>query len=180
MNIFELLGQLVQWFGKLIPRLEIVPTTHGAIKFVRGKRMVAGGPGLWVYLPLVTLFLQVPTTTQTYNLATQTLTTKDGKSVKFSMVVAFRVTDVELAATKALDFMDRVQDNSLKSATKIVHTHTFEYLRDNLTEKVEKQLTTECRKYLKPFGIYVDCAFASDVAEATVLCISGDLGSAAV
>ena len=85
-------------------------------------------PGLRVYWPLVTEVDVIPTARQTHNLPTQALTTSDGKKVVVSGVVVYRIKDIVATMARNWDVSDTLNDISMVAITKIITTHTFEYL----------------------------------------------------
>jgi len=40
MQAFDWIGQIVEWLGRFVPRLLIVRSTHGGVKFRHGAPMV--------------------------------------------------------------------------------------------------------------------------------------------
>ena len=88
------ISAVAEWFGQFVPRWVVVPTTHGAVKFVRGSRVVLLGPGLHFYWPLVTIFVLHPVAEQTTDLAAQTITTGDGRPALVRAVIAYEIEKV--------------------------------------------------------------------------------------
>lgn len=106
-DAFAWLGQIVEWFGRWIPRVLILGSPEGGVKYgtlrlrdlIRFRwdpsvKPVVLHPGLHVYWPIVTEFTPWVVARQSLNLTTQTITTKDGKVIAIGAVLTFRVRNV--------------------------------------------------------------------------------------
>lgn len=166
MEAFAWLGQIVEFFGKLVPRLIIVKATEGGVKWVHGAEVVALLPGLHVYWPIVTEYQVIITARQTTNLKPQTLTTADGHKVVVGAVVVYRIRDVVLAIGRQnWDVDETVADIAQAAVVGVVQNSNLSSL---MRSDVEQLLTSACRSQLKRYGISVSrCAF-TDLAEARV------------
>ena len=85
---FQWLNQLMEWFGKWIPRLVLIDATHVGVKFGLRGSVSTMLPGLYCYWPITTNVRQVSTRCRTIELATQL---HGGEVV--SLVIAFRIAD---------------------------------------------------------------------------------------
>ena len=168
-SAFAWLGQLMEWFAKWFPRLIIVRLTHAGVRYRHGKKAEALMPGLRIYWPLVTEVEVIPTARQTHNLPTQALTTSDGKKVVVSGVVIYRIKDIVATMARNWDVSDTLNDISMVALTKIITTHTFDYLLQHLTDEVQDKITHETRKKLRMYGVSVFWAAITDFAECIVI-----------
>lgn len=159
---FAWIGQLMEWLGKLIPRLRIVRQTHAGVKFVCGKSVVELQPGIHFYWPITTEVEVIPVARQTHNLVTQVLMTKDGKSVVVGAVVIYKISNIVDALSNNWDIADTIGDVTQMAVVKIVNGWTLDDLRTELNGKVENELSIEVRKRLKHFGVEVDRCGISD------------------
>jgi len=166
---FAWIGQIMEWLGKLIPRLLIVRRTHAGVKFVGGSRVVELKPGLHFYWPITTEVEVLPVARQTHNLVTQVLMTKDSKSVVIGAVVIYEINSVVDALSNNWDISDTISDVTQMAVVAIVNNWTFDELRAELAGKVENELSIETRKQLKPFGIKVLRCGVSDFSQCRVL-----------
>lgn len=166
---FAWLGEVMNWIGKWFPRLIIVRSTHAGVRFRHGKTTSALEPGLRVYWPLVTEVEIVPTARQTHNLPTQALLTKDGHRVVVSGVVVYKVNDIVATIARNWDVSDTLNDISMVAITKIVTTHTLEYLLEHLTDEVQQKLTAETRRRLRRYGLSVYWTAMTDFAECIII-----------
>lgn len=87
-------GQVAEWFGKFIPRREVLDTTEGAIKFVRGNEPVYCGPGIWWWWPWSTKWEPFPMVRQTNSVEMQTLESSDGKTFLVNGMLTYEVNDL--------------------------------------------------------------------------------------
>lgn len=172
------IGDLIELFISFIPHLGLCRANHGGVKYVHGKKVVVIRPGLFWYWPIVTEHELTPTARQTLNPESQTLTTKDNKTVLLSAVVIYSIDDVKKAIVDTYDIEETMADIALHAAMVVVDGRTFTELRNELTDQVCKELTRQCRKDLKPFGIRVEKAYLSDFAKTEVYRIVGALPAA--
>lgn len=154
-SAFAWIGSIVEWFGNFIPRVKIVRSTHGGLRFRRGKIVREIKPGLCVYLPLITEVEIIPVARQTHNLPSQSLLTKDGKQVVVGGVVVYAVKDVVACLSRNWDVSATIDDVTMCCISTIITTHDLEYLLANLTTTVQTALTKETRRKLSPFGVRV-------------------------
>lgn len=171
MEALAWVGQIVEWVGRFIPRWIILNTTEGAVKFVRGSRAVELGPGVHFYWPAVTEIKSWVVARQSINLATQTITTKDGKVLAIGTVMVFRVTDALTLITKTYD-----PDNTIRAvAAGAVHSvcSNAEYGELQMVMnngEITKWLRMELQRRLgRRFGVKVLDATVTDFAPCRVL-----------
>ena len=159
---FAWIGWIFEWLGKLIPRLLIVRSTHGGVKFVGGSKVKELKPGLHVYWPVVTEVEVIPVARQTHNLVTQVLMTKDGKSIVIGAVVIYEINSIVDALSNNWDVSDTISDVTQMAVVNIVNGWDFAELQKELGAKVENELSIETRRQLKPFGVKVIRCGVSD------------------
>lgn len=152
-SAFGWLGQLIQWFGSFFPRWVVVPTTHGWVKFVRGSNVKSGGAGIVWYWPAVTEFEQYPTARQTISLATQTITTTDGKVVSVSGMLVYEIFDLEKILAHTMDPDDTIRDIAQSSLHDVCSHKSYEELRVGQGKKLDTALRAEARKDLEDYGV---------------------------
>lgn len=159
---FAWIGQIMEWLGKLIPRLLIVRQTHAGVKFVRGNKVIELRPGIHFYWPLVTEVEVMPVARQTHNLVTQTLMTKDGQTIIIGAVVIYEINSIVDALSNNWDVSDTISDVTQMAVVNVVNNWNLSDLRAELSGKVENELSIETRKQLKPFGVKVIRCGVSD------------------
>lgn len=168
------LGELINTFGSLIPRMIHIKRTHGAVKFTRAKAKEVG-PGVYFYWPLITEVVVLATARQTLNLNTQSLTTKDGQSISVSGVVVYSIRSVYDAIVKNFDHDDTLGDVAQLAIAEVVFNSTY----DDLLEaqrggRLERELTKKARRRLKQFGFAVDRCALTDLTPSFALRMLGE------
>lgn len=149
------IGELARWLASWIPRLVIVKANYLLVKFVRGKHVRVVQPGLAIYWPLVTVAKPVFVARSVMNLTNQTLTTKDGRVLVVSGVVAFQISDVALSSIKH-----------------VIVEATYEQLLGE-QQALDARLTRRTRSALRSFGVEVEYVRLTDFAPARALSIAG-------
>lgn len=163
------LGHIIEWFGSLIPRLRVVRSTHGGVRFRHGKDAQPIKPGLRVYWPIVTELDILPVVRQTHNLPSQSLTTKDDKTIVVSGVVVYEIRDVVSALAKNWDISDTINDITMCAITQVITSHDYAYILENITGSVQNDLTHVTRRKLKSYGIRVYRTALTDFSRALVI-----------
>lgn len=162
---FGWLGKLMETVGSLFPRLVVVKATHGGVAFVRGKLAKEIRPGLMLYWPIWTDFILYPAVRQSLNLPSQTLTTKDGRSITTSAVLVYEVNDMLKALTVQHDLDDTLRDISLAAVREHDQARTFDELRC----EDGAELRDTIRRRVQKYGVRVCDAWVTDFAETRVL-----------
>jgi len=174
-------SEFFQFLGSLVPRLAIVRATHGAVKFVHGSKVKELKPGLHIYWPFLTDFLEIATARTTYNFSEQVVMTVDERPLAVSGVLVYQVSDVVKALSQSYDVEDTIGD---VGCTAIMETLSGDELKDLMERQrsgeLGKSLTKMCRSRLHPFGVKVVSAALTDFSTCQVLKIMGGAGSPAV
>ena len=152
----------MECFGRLIPRLLIVRSTHRGVAFVSGKAPRKIGPGLRWYWPVTTEVELLPVVRQTLNLHTQILLTADHRSVAMSAIVVYRINDILRAVAKTHDVADTIADVAQTAVVTTVANTKME----NLTEL---DLTNDVRSELRRFGVRVEKCAITDWSPCLVI-----------
>lgn len=154
--------------------MEIIRSTHKAVKFVRGSKLKSVEPGLCFYWPLITELDIVAAARQTKNLPPQRLTTKDDVRVMCSGVVIFRVRDQVLAIGQSWDYEDTIRDVSMGAIASLITDMKYDTLRSEMSGEVERRLTILCKKRLRRYGIGVSSCLITDFCKSHVIALSHD------
>lgn len=164
---FSWLSSLIETFSKVIPRLVHVLKTHEAVCFRRGAAARLK-PGMHIYWPVWSAVQEFPIKRQTLNLWTQTLLTKDARTVVAAATVVFEIEDILKALVETYDLQDTIGDMAQSGVKEIIEGKTLLESQVNPGE-VDKMLTRAIRSELRPFGIRVVRAFLTDFATAVVV-----------
>lgn len=163
------LGAIMDWIGQFIPRIEILPTTDGAVKFVRGSRVVPIGAGLHVYWPLTTKFIRLAVATQTLDLRPQKLTTADDKTVIVGGLISYEIEDIKKALADTWNVDATIKDASLRAVTRTVLSLSWDELKSKARKgTLDTILRNEARKALEPYGVRVLEMSLTDLATTRV------------
>lgn len=156
-SAFAWLSELVHTFYKFIPHILIIRATHGGVKWVRGKKIKPLAPGLHFYWPLTTEVEILVTARQTLAIPDQVLATKDGKTVVVKTLVVYKIRDVVHAVGRVnWDVDTTINDLTQSAVVRVIATHTYEEIMQGIRDDTLTQtLTTEVRKELRQFGVYV-------------------------
>jgi regulator of protease activity HflC (stomatin/prohibitin superfamily) len=163
------IGQIAEWIGRWIPRLEIVSVTHAAVKFRRGNEVTSLPAGLHVYWPLITEFRTYPIARQTVDLRPQKLTTKDDRTVLVGALIAYIITDIEKILAHTWDPEETLRDAALRAVTRVVLGFTWEELKQEARKgTLDTKLRKEAQKALLPYGVEVQEMSLTDLAATKV------------
>jgi len=167
------ISEIVQWLGRFIPRLLIVRSTHGGVRFRHGKHAELISPGIVWYWPLLTEVAVIPVARQTLNLVTQSLLTKDAKQVAAGAVVVFAIGDPVAALSRNWDISDTISDVTMTAIAEVVTGKTLDDLLSNLTGTVQADLTRVTRRKLKPYGVRVYRTAMTDFSLCSTINVNG-------
>lgn len=155
-SAFSWVGAIAEWLGQWIPRWAIVRTTHGAVKFVGGKKVVPLGPGWHIYWPFRTDFVVYPTARQAVNLPNQTMETRDKRTVMVGGMIVYEVHDIAALVAYTFDPDDTVKDIAAAAIHDVCCTKTWEELQmGQQTGTLDRELKIEMKKGLTKFGVTV-------------------------
>lgn len=161
---------IAEWIGKFIPRWEILPTTWGAVKWVRGSKIKKLGPGIHWYWPLTTVFKKYPICFQAETLRSQVIVTVDDKSVCVAGVILYEVADVEALLTNTYEAQTAVHDLGLIAIHDVCCKLSWEELKQGQRRgTLDTRLRNEAKTALTPFGVTVIKLQLTDLAPARVL-----------
>jgi regulator of protease activity HflC (stomatin/prohibitin superfamily) len=151
-NAFAWLRDIADWLGRFVPRWEVVPTTHGWVKFVRGSRIVTGGSGIVWWWPVTTRMLDYPIVRQTITLPTQVVVTTDNIEIAVSAMLVFEIADLERILAHTYDPEETVRDIAATSLHDVCTEMTWEEIRTG-GRKLRTRLTNEAKKDLAEYGV---------------------------
>jgi regulator of protease activity HflC (stomatin/prohibitin superfamily) len=172
------IGQLADFFGTFFPRWVIVPTTHGAIKWVRGSKVVALGPGIHWYWPVTTQFAQHPIVRQATDLRSQTLITKDNQVLAVGAIVVYEISDVEKLVAHTYDPDQTIRDIAMGVIHDVLCGKTWEEIRsEQRGGSLDREFRREIKKQLDDYGVRMLRVTLSDLSPARVYRLIQSQGS---
>jgi len=165
-------GDIVRFFGRLIPRLTIIPSYEGGVAFVRGKPRAVGSGCLVVWWPFWTQLLTVPVVRQTTNLPSQVITV-EGEPLAVGAIVVWKIRDPLLALSRVHDPEEALRDLGLAAVKRGMWKRKLsEVMAD--ADQIDADLKAGLAAGLRGFGIEIRNVFISDVARCKVLKLLAD------
>jgi len=168
---------MLDWLSKaldtlllIFPRLVIIRSTHALVSFRMGRHMRVHPPGLHVYWPLVTSVTLIPTARTTYNVETQVLTTREGRTIAVSAVLVYTIPQPALAVGKTVDIDDTIGDIACVSVAECLANMTLEHVLDtNASGELSRLVSKRAADRLGRFGVSLEFACLTDLAPCDVI-----------
>ena len=168
------LSDIILALLEIVPRRVIVRSTHRGVKWRMWRGPVELKPGLRLWWPLLSEIEVIPVARQTLNTATQALMTKDGKQVVAGGVVIYSIRDIVKAiGERNYDVDETVNDISQAAIVSVITAWNLGELLENITGRVEEDLTDTCRRELRQYGVYVHRAALTDMSACRSLNLLG-------
>jgi regulator of protease activity HflC (stomatin/prohibitin superfamily) len=175
------IGQVAEWIGQFFPHLRIVTTTHSAVKFVRGNKVVVLAPGWHWYWPFFTHFEEYPTARQAIDLRAQTIVTTDDKVIAVSALVVYEIADIEKILAHTYDPDDTIRDISLGVVHDVVCQYAWEDLKAAVRSgKLDRDLRAEMKKGLDSYGVRVIRTTLTDLGPCQIIKLLSSGGSGGI
>lgn len=169
-SAFAWLGQLVEWFGRLIPRWQVLDTTQGAIRYRGGNRPAYCGPGVWWWWPARDVWQEYPIARQADRLQTQTIVTTDDKVIVVGGLIVYSVDDLLKLATTTFQPSTAVKDLALTAIHDVCCQMTWEELKTEQRKgTLDTKLKNAAQRALNDYGVRVLKVMLTDLAPARVL-----------
>lgn len=157
----RLIDLILQWVGWLVP-FTVIMQYERAVVLRLGVYRRELGPGLHWIVPFgIDSVLADNVVPRTTNLAGQSLTTKDGRTVIAAAIVTSSINNIRKATLEVEGVTEALRDSCYGTIGTLVASHTWDDLR-----KVEflETLTKACRKNGWRFGIEIERVALSDLA----------------
>lgn len=170
---FAWIGQIASWVGAFVPRWNILDTTEGAIKYVRGVPKECRPGQIHWYWPVTTTWAPYPVARQTDPLQSQTMETRDGKTFIVAGTITYSVHDIMALVTTTHSPSATV----IELAASAVHDICCDFDWDELQSEQRKgtlktKLKNEAQRQLKDYGVTVIKLQLTSLARARVFKIS--------
>jgi len=179
-DAFDFLNRFFTWFGDLVPEWNLLPPTHGGLKFKPKGMIEKLVPGhIYWWWPASTDIVTINVMRQTLTFG-QRLTTKDDVSIQIDTVIAFTIYDVILALVKTKDFEDTVGEVAQKLTVRPIMSRTFSELRQDMGESNEmrNEITRGAKKLLDSYGVEVLDGYVCNMTRTKVFSHDNDPGFA--
>lgn len=175
-------GEVAAWLGRWFPRWDVCPPTHAGVRF-RGRFFRSGietrsiVPGLYWWWPARTEVVTIPVARQSVDLPSQSLDTRDGKSVLVSATLVIEIADPVKALTSNVDVVDTVREIGAAGTVDSVVGRTSAQLRTAFAEgDVDQEILKAARGLLRRYGVRVIDARLTDCAHHSVVRVEGGAG----
>ncbi len=154
---FSWLSQIFDAILSFIPRLLIIRSTHGGVKWRYGKKIIEMRRGLHIIWPLVTDYEIVVIARQTHHVSkAQAIESQDGVGLAVSVLVVYSINNVVRAIGEKNWAVDSTVNDITESAVvHVINKYNYDYLRENLCTKIEEELTEVCKKELLKYGVLI-------------------------
>jgi len=167
---FAWLSQLIAWFAQFVPRWQIITTTHGGVKFVRGSKVVPLGPGFHVYWPLVTELIMYPIARQAVDLRTQTFVTSDDKVIAVGGLIVYEIKDIAAILAYTFDPEETIRDIAAGALHDVCCQKSWDELKAGQRNgSLNRELRKDVAKGLDSYGVKVLKTTLTDLAPCRVL-----------
>ena len=164
------IGKIAAWLGDFIPRWVILDTTEGAVKYVRGHRATALGPGIHWYWPVVTTLTHYPTAFQADRLQTQTLVTTDDKVIIVGAMISYSVTDILPLVAGTHSAITTVKNLAMTAVHDVCCRMSWEELKGEQRKgTLDTKLRNTAQRMLTKYGVKVEELNLIDLAPTRVL-----------
>lgn len=166
------IGEIMQWFGNLIPTWTLIRARWVGIKYLPGGQVKILKPGIHWYWPATTEVESLATARQVLDTSGQTLMTKDGQPVYVAGLVVYKITDAykyQVQNFDADDGMDDIVQTAIRNT--IVHKDLSNIQADR--NSADEALTEEVSGVLADFGVTVEVARLTDFSKAHVVNVIG-------
>jgi len=164
--VLNVLDKIFCWF----PRLTFVEPDESGIRVTFGRRVKDLESGWYWYCPLFQNVRKVNVMSQVIDLPEQVLTTQDGKTIYVSGGIVYSIKHPRKAILNVQDYDEAIQVIGMRYITQYVMEHMFEACKD--IEAVCKGIYDAVRKHGFRWGIEVEEAFLTDIAEGKVVRIA--------
>lgn len=173
MDALAWIGQIIDWIGKFVPRWRILDTTEGAVKFVRGKKVIVLGPGVHWWWPATTLMNVYPTARQADRLPTQTMCTIDDKVIIVGGMLVYRVEDLGALLSTTHSAVTAIKDICLTAIHDVCCDLSWSDLKNEQRKgTLDTKLKNAAQKQLSEYGVKVIKLMLTDLAPCRVLKLS--------
>jgi len=173
-SAFGWLGRLFEAMLELVPRRVIVRATEGGVRWSIWRKPREIKPGFRMYWPLITAIEIIVVARQTINTPTQSLMTRDGETVVAGGVTIYHISDVVKAiGERNWSPEETAADISQAALVEVISSHDLDWLLENISGKVEKELTEKTREQLRKYGVHVGRAALADFSTVRQLNHSG-------
>jgi regulator of protease activity HflC (stomatin/prohibitin superfamily) len=164
------LDAFFQWFAAFFPRIVVVNTTEGGVKWRLGKEIHEVKPGILIYWPLITETKLYPIARQAVDLKIQTIVTRDDRTIAVGGMIVYDVRDVVALLTSTFEPDQTIKDITASAIHDAICPLSYEEVKEGTrTGTLDRSLKEEAKKQLAPYGVRVIKVTLTDMAPAMVV-----------
>ena len=157
----EMVINMIVRFWCILTPVYFVPAMKAGIVMTMGWYTRSVQRGLHFKLPILEEYQTHHVCTDTINLETQRLVTKDGFNVEIGAIVKFKVNNIRDFMIEVVDAQEALEDITYSA----IRAYTVISKWDELsTTDPEDRITNIVRKSAKKWGIFVEAVTLTDVA----------------
>ena len=158
--MFETIGYWVQGAWEHIKPFYIIEQYNKGIQLRFGKFHKVLNPGIHFKVPFFDLVIEhtvVPTTMRLYS---QSLTTKDEKSIVVEGIIKYQISDIKVFLLEVNDAVDAIADMTQAIVKTIIMERTWEECK---SVEIDNIITKKARSEAKKWGIEIIQVTLSDM-----------------
>jgi regulator of protease activity HflC (stomatin/prohibitin superfamily) len=179
---FAWLGYVFEWLGRWIPRLTIVNTTHGWVKFVGGSKVKSGGAGPVWHWPMWTNLVVFPIERDSLQCPAQAITLSSGETVLVVATVVYEVKEIEKLVAQTPEPQSTIADLTMGAVLYVMEgINSWDEIRQLSVRaprardtELNRRLRDEVQRALEPYGVNVLMVMLQNKAKARVYKLVND------
>lgn len=158
--MIEQLIALISSFWRQIIPFYVVDEFDKGIKLRLGRFKSVVEPGLRFKLPFMDEVLIESVVTNTYNLPSQALTTKDNKEIVVAAVVKYNISDIKKFMLNITDTESAIQDICLGKVRSALTSKNWVECQE---DTVDNYISSKVRSEVKQYGISIEKVSLTDM-----------------
>lgn len=166
------IGQLAEFLGAWFPRLLVVQSSHRAVKYRNGHTPILLEPGRHVYWPIMSPIETCAVVPQVDDMPTQLLETADGVAVAVGAVAEFEVEDAVAFLAQTQNGFAVVRMIVAACVRDVVITTPYDDVTADAAA-LNRRLTRQSRRALRPYGVLVRRVRLTDYARVRPIHLTG-------
>lgn len=166
----RLIDVLVQLWGEFWP-LVIIQPYERAVLCRAGKFKRVLEPGWYLKWPVIDIVLNDHITSHVHHITGQAVTTQDGREIGYSVIVTYKIADIEKATLEVTEVKDAIVDACTGVIATALADRTYE---DVMHSRVLGELLRLCRVRGRRWGIDVEDVQLAGVCRVRNIRLSGE------
>lgn len=155
----RLLDFLIQFWGHLQP-FTVIDQYNKGIRLRLGKFHSVLEPGLSWKIPFADKIMEHTVVVSTMNLPSQSLTTRDEKTLVVRGVIKYQVQDIKTLILDVYDPVDAISDMTMGIIKKIIMEKDWQECKDN---GLDDLITNKARNEAKKWGLKINQVTLTDI-----------------